>query len=63
MVWPATFSDGTEMFALPTLKPPGFTLVIVWHPEPLQSSVPIGKWLLGVETIVILANVVATAGA
>ena len=51
------------MLALPSLKPPVFTLVIVWQPEPLQSSVPIGKWLPGVLTIVMLAKVVATAGA
>ena len=39
---PATLSVGLAMFALPSLKPPAFTLVVVWQPEPLQSSVPIG---------------------
>jgi len=29
----------------------------------LQSSVPIGMWFAGVETIVTLAKVVATLGA
>ena len=57
VVWPATVSVGVEMLALPSLKPPAFTFVVVWQPEPLQSSVPIGMWLAGVPTMVMLANV------
>ena len=44
-------------------KPPAVTLVVVWQPEPLQSRLPIGMWLLGVLTIVMLAKVLATEGA
>ena len=33
---------GRRLFAGPIMKPPGFTLLVVWHPEPLQSSEPIG---------------------
>ena len=42
VVWPATVSVGVLMFALPSLKPPGFTLLVLWQPEPLQSRLPIG---------------------
>ena len=58
-----TLSVGVLILALPSLKPPAFTLVTVWQPEPLQSSVPIGMWLPGVLTIVMLAKVSATEGA
>ena len=36
------------MLAAPSTKPwpPGVTLVIEWQPEPLQSRLPIGMWLL-----------------
>jgi hypothetical protein len=37
-------------------KPPGFTLLVAWQPEPLQASVPIGKWLADVVTMVTFAN-------
>src|SRR5215469_7468997 len=57
---PATLSVGVLMFAVPRLKPPGFTLPVEWHPAPLQSRAPIGMWLAGVVTIVTLANVFAT---
>ena len=43
VVWPAALSVGALMLAVPSLKPPVFTLAAVWQPEPLQSSVPIGK--------------------
>ena len=42
------------------MKPPVLTLAVVWHPEPLQSSVPIGMWFADVVVIVMLANVPAT---
>ena len=42
VVWPATFSVGAVMLAAPILNPPGFTLAVVWQPEPLQSRLPIG---------------------
>ncbi len=29
------------MLALPSLKPPGFTFLVVWQPEALQSRLPI----------------------
>jgi hypothetical protein len=48
------------MFALPSLKPPAFTFLVVWHPEPLQSRLPIGMWFAGVVTIVTLRKVLAT---
>ena len=35
----------------------------MWHPEPLQSTLPIGMWLFGVLTIVTLRKVPATEGA
>jgi hypothetical protein len=35
-------SVGLAMLAVPSLKPPAFTFVVVWQPEPLQSSVPNG---------------------
>ena len=60
---PATLSVGALMLALPSLKPPAFTLAAVWQPAPLQSRLPIGMWLAGVVTIVTLPNVVATVGA
>jgi hypothetical protein len=63
VVWPATVRVGVLMFAVPMLKPPGLTLAVEWQPEPLQSSVPIGMWLPGLETMVTLAKVVATFGA
>jgi hypothetical protein len=50
------------MLADPRLKPPALRLPVVWQPEPLQSSVPIGMWLAGVLVIVTLAKVVATVG-
>ena len=63
VVCPAIFSVGLATFAAPIIKPPGFTLLVVWHPEPLQSSEPIGMWFAEVDTIVMLAKVPATAGA
>ncbi len=60
MVWPATVRVGADTLAVPSLKPPGFTFVMVWQPEPLQSRLPIGKWLAGVVTMVTLAKVLAT---
>ena len=45
-----------EMLAAPSLKPPALTFVVVWQPEPLQSRLPIGMWLPGVLTIVMLTN-------
>ena len=63
VAWPATFSVGALMLALPSLNPPAVTLAVVWQPEPLQSRLPIGMWLFGVVTIVTLAKVFATAGA
>src|SRR5215472_6497227 len=56
VVWPATLRVGALMLALPSLKPPGLTLAVEWQPEPLQSSVPIGMWLPGLVTMVMLAN-------
>src|SRR5216110_364307 len=48
------------MLAVPSLKPPVLTLLVVWQPEPLQSRVPNGMWLLGLVTRVMLTKVVAT---
>jgi len=43
------------MLAVPSLKPPVFTLPVEWQPEPLQSRLPIGMWLFpGHPTIVIV---------
>src|SRR4029077_9877156 len=63
VAWPATVRVGVLMLAAPSLTPPALTLAVLWQPEPLQSSVPIGMWLPGLETIVMLAKVVATFGA
>jgi hypothetical protein len=60
VVWPATVSTGVLMLAAPRLNPPALTLAVLWQPEPLQSRVPIGMWLPGFVTMVMLANVVAT---
>ena len=49
-------SVGALMLAVPSLKPPALTLVVVWQPEPLQSRLPIGMWFAGVVTIVTLAK-------
>jgi hypothetical protein len=62
-VWPATVSVGELIFADPMLNPPLLTFVVVWQPEPLQSSEPIGMWVAVVVVIVMFAKVVATAGA
>src|SRR5436305_1264511 len=43
LVWPATESVGAVRLAAPSLKPPVFTLPVVWQPEPLQSRLPTGK--------------------
>ncbi len=51
------------MFAVPRLNPPAFTLLVVWQPDPLQSRLPNGMWLLGLVTMLMLAKVVATLGA
>jgi hypothetical protein len=51
------------MLAAPRLKPPVLTLAAVWHPDPLQSRVPIGMWLADVVVIVTFAKVPATLGA
>ena len=51
------------MLAAPILKPPELTLAVVWHPEPLQSRVPIGMWFADVVMIVTLAKVVCDARA
>src|ERR1700746_113203 len=50
------------MFAVPVRKPPGFTWVVEWQPEPLQSRLPIGRWFAGVVTMVTFKNVLATVG-
>lgn len=50
------------MLAEPSLKPPELTLLVVWQPDPLQSRLPIGMWLLAVVVIVMLAKVLATLG-
>jgi len=63
VVCPETLSVGLATFALPRLKPPALTVVVVWQPEPLQSNAPMGKWSEGVLTIVIFAKEVATADA
>ena len=42
------------VLAVPSLKPPGLTLVVEWQPEPLQSSVSTGMWLPGLVTMVIV---------
>ena len=63
MVCPATFSVGAETLAAPMRNPPAVTFVVVWQPDPSQSRLPIGKWLLGVLTIVTFAKVLATEGA
>src|SRR5207302_10638479 len=60
VVWPAAVSVGPDRLAVPSLKPPALTLPVVWQPEPLQSRVPNGMWLLGLVTRVMLAKVVAT---
>ena len=60
VVWPAPLSVGALILAVPSLKPPGLTLVVVWQPEPLQSRLPNGMWLPGFVTMVMLAKVVAT---
>jgi dipeptide/tripeptide permease len=60
VVCPATFSVGLVMLAEPMLNPPGLTFAVVWHPEPLQSRVPIGMWLAEVVVIVTFAKVFAT---
>ena len=62
VAWPAAVRVGVLMFAVPSLKPPGLTLVVVCQPEPLQSRLPNGMWSEGVETMVTLAKVVATLG-
>jgi len=43
VAWPATLSVGVLTFAVPSLKPPGFTFAVLWQPEPLQFALPIGK--------------------
>ncbi len=48
--------------AAPILKPPVLTFLVVWHPDPLQSRLPIGMWFAGVVAIVTLMNVLATDG-
>ena len=50
------------MLAAPILKPPVLTFLVVWHPDPLQSRLPIGMWFAGVVAIVTLMNVLATDG-
>src|SRR5947207_1344225 len=37
-------SVGLEMFAAPSLKPPGFTLVVLW--QPAQVSAVTARWLI-----------------
>src|SRR5213082_3921363 len=60
VVCPATVRVGLEVLATPSLKPPALTLPVVWQPEPLQSRLPNGMWLLGLVTTVTLPNVVFT---
>src|SRR4029077_17567214 len=62
VAWPATAGVGGMMLPAPSLNPPALTLAVLWQPEPLQSSVPIGMWLPGLETIDTLRNVFATVG-
>src|SRR4029077_6716553 len=62
VAWPATVRVGVLMLAAPSLNPPALTLAVLWQPEPLQSSVPIGMWFPGLETIDTLRNVFATVG-
>ena len=51
------------MLAAPSLNPPAVTFAVVWQPEPLQSRLPIGMWLvLDVPTIVMLAQPPAGGG-
>ena len=56
VVCPATVSAGEVRLAAAIWNPPGFTLVVLWQPEPLQSRLPIGMWLFGLVTIVTLAK-------
>ena len=64
VVCPVTFKVGALMLAAPSLNPPAVSFAVVWHPEPLQSRVPMGMWLIPVVlTILMLAKVLATEGA
>jgi hypothetical protein len=55
-------SEGLARLADLMLNPPVLTFCVVWQPDPLQSSVPIGMWFAEVEAIATLANVLATLG-